>query len=249
MSTVNGWDATGAELSQAPSSGQAAGYITGSGGVPWSPEQQREHPGFVQIDQTPALPANPTADMYDLEEGAITVGEVAGIIAAAQGSFKAVTRPGQRWPGVYCSRDSVTDVVNVLVAANIQCPLGIADYDDDLAEAIAEVENASGPYPVVWRQYEDAGPYDLDVFSVEWLNNVSKKTDPPPIPSQGSVPEMLHISATAPAGHSWTGTRTFLYSINEVPEHIVDVQTEQAIAKTLPVIPVTWGQYLAWGGV
>lgn len=244
---IDGWDATGAALDQAPKTGQAAGYITGSGDVPWSQAQQEAHPGFVQIDQSPALPANPTADFYDLEAGAVTVGEIAGMIVAAQGSFNAGTRPGQRWPGVYCSRDSVTDVVNALVAKGIQCPLGIADYDNSHAEAVSEVENTSGPYPVVWRQYEDAGPYDLDVFAKEWLENVSHKPDPP-IPSKEV--DMLHISATAPAGHTWTGTRTFLYSVGQVPSHIVDVQTETNIAKTMgTAIPVTWTQYLAWGGV
>ena len=250
MTTVDGWDATGADLDQAPKTGQAAGYITGSGDVPWSLAQQKAHPGFVQIDQSPALPPNPMADFYDLEAGAITVAEVAGIIKAAQLSFTLVSRPGQRWPGVYCSRDSVTDVVNALVANGVQCPLGIADYDDSHSEAVTEVTNASGPYPVVWRQYEDAGPYDLDVFSTAWLANVSKIPDPvPPIPSQGSVSKMIHISATAPAGYpKWSGTRTFLYSVGQAPEHITDVQTEQSIVKVMPLIPVTWTQFLAMGG-
>jgi hypothetical protein len=183
VATVNGWDATGANLHAAPLLGQSAGYITGSEGVPWSPAQQAAHKGFVQIDQSPIIAeAAKNPDMYDLENGAVTLGEIAGLVKTAQQEFRSVARPGQRWPGVYCSRegdDGVTPVVNALLAGGVMsCPLGIADYNFDVAQAQFEVANSSGPFPVVWRQYSDKGAgglYDLDVFSVPWLQNVSSK--------------------------------------------------------------------------
>lgn len=174
---VDGWDATGADLPSAPKTGQAAGYVTGLGGVPWSAAQQDEHPGFVQIDQSPVI--NQTyvlADFYDLENGAVTTAEIAQLVRDGQEAWSAGRRPGQRWPGVYCSEDSVTNTVNALVKGGVEtCPLGVADYSYTHAEAVSLIESASGPYPIVWVQYNDNGAYDVDVFSKEWLDNVSKK--------------------------------------------------------------------------
>lgn len=70
---------------------------------------------------------------------------------------------------------------------------------------------------------------------------------PPVIPTQPEDP-MLHISVTAPNNGPWTGTRTFLFTPGTPPTHIIDGSSESAIAKVLPVVPVTWQQYVAWGG-
>lgn len=256
IQTVDGWDCTGAALPQAPKTGQAAGYITGSGDVPWSAAQQAAHPGFVQIDQTPVITTfDVRADSYDVENSAVTIAEIAELVHDGQAAYKAVARPGQRWPAVYCSRSLVTPVVNALIKGGItSCPLGVADYDFNHAAAQAEVANASGPFPIVWRQYSDqggGGAYDLDVFSVPWLNTVSKLPDPPVPPVV--VPKgdnlMLHLSVTAPTGHTWTGTRTFLYLPGGVPVHIVDQPSENAIQAQIPKVIVTWEQYVSIGGV
>ncbi len=79
----------------------------------------------------------------------------------------------------------------------------------------------------------------------------TQPTPPPlPVPALSKENEMLHIKVTAPAtGANWTGTRTFLYSVGTLPVHIVDGVTENAIAVVLPVVPVTWAQYQAWGGM
>jgi hypothetical protein len=174
---VDGWDATGADLPDAPKTGQAAGYVTGLGGVPWSNAQKLAHPGFVQIDQSPAIETvYYLADFFDLENGAVTIADLPELLKGSQAAWAKGTRPGQRWPGVYCSQDSVTDAVNALVAGGIDtCPLGVADYSYTHAEAVELVTNASGPFPIVWVQYNDNGAYDVDVFSKEWLNNVSRK--------------------------------------------------------------------------
>ena len=187
IATVDGWDATHENLSSAPKTGQPGGYITGTASVQWTAADQKAHPGFVQIDQSPTISSiAPLADFYDLETGAVTIAEIAELVKMGQASFKAATRPGQRWPGVYCSRSNVTPVVNALTAGGVTtCPLGVAQFDNNHTLAVSEVANASGPYPIVWRQYSDqggGGAFDLDVFSVPWLSNVSVKT--PPITQQ-----------------------------------------------------------------
>lgn len=184
IATVDGWDATQSNLVHAPSVGQPGGYITGTPDIQWTTTSQKSHPGFVQIDQSPTLSSiAPLADFYDLENGAVTLAEIAQLVKMGQAAFHAATRPGQRWPGVYCSASQVTSVVNALVAGGVAtCPLGVARFDNNHTLAVSDVANASGPYPIVWRQYSDqggGGTFDLDVFSVPWLANVSKKTPPP----------------------------------------------------------------------
>jgi hypothetical protein len=214
--TVHGWDATHENLPNAPKVGQAGGYVTGSANIEWTTVDRAAHPGFVQIDQSPAITAaDVTADFYDLENGAVTFAEIAQLVKAGQAAFTAGTRPGQRWPGVYCSRSNVTETVNALVNGGVlSCPLGVAEFDDNLQKAIAEVSTAGGPFPIVWRQYSDqggGGTFDLDVFSVSWLNNVSRKdppvATPPPIHQSGTVTsDQTHGTAkviSRDGGHTW----------------------------------------------
>jgi len=248
--TVDGWDATHANLPQAPKTGQAAGYITGSPDIQWTRQDAENHPGFVQIDQSPIITsADVTADFYDLENGAVTLAEIAQLVEEGQAAFTKARRPGQRRPGVYCSRDNVTSVVNALLAGGvISCPLGVADYNFDHAQAQSEVANSSGPFPVVWRQYSDqggGGAYDLDVFSVPWLQNISTVLPP----KTRKVPEMLILKVTAPAENTtWTGTRTFLYAPGSVPQHIVSSADQAAFSSVLQQVTITWAQYVGLGG-
>lgn len=253
IETVDGWDTTGGDLHLAPKTGQAAGYITGFPPVPWSAAQMAAHPGFVQIDQSPDINTiDDLADFYDLETGAVTVDEIAQLVLDGQAGFKTAMRPGQRWPGVYCSRSRVTEVVNALVMGGVKsCPLGIADYNFNHTQAQQEVANASGPFPVVWRQYSDqgdGGAYDLDVFSVPWLENVSRHT-PPPIQK---VVNMVILQVTAPSTNPVWGnkTRTFFYNgpSSVPPDHIVSEGDQAAAAKELPVIVVSYAQYVELGG-
>jgi hypothetical protein len=250
--TVDGWDSTGGNLSQAPKTGQAAGYITGIPPVPWSAIQMAEYPGFVQIDQSPDINTiDDLADFYDVENGAVTVDEIAELVLDGQAGFKAAIRPGQRWPGVYCSRSQVTEICNALLAGGVMsCSLGIADYNFDHGQAQNEVANTSGPFPVVWRQYSDqggGGAYDLDVFSVPWLNNVSVAPIPPIVKDY----DMVILSVIGDPTSTWAGkTRTFTYNgpVSVAPEHIVSQEDQAAFAKELPVIPVSWAQYVGFGG-
>ena len=186
IQTVPGFDATHANIGHLPR-GQAAGYITGSPAVQWTDQDWANHPGAVRIDQSPVITAaDVRCDMVDLEAGAVTLAELAAVVRDAQQAYKAGLQPGQRWPGVYCSRASVTPAVNALAAGGVlSCPLGVADWNNNEAAARAEVEQAAGPYPIVWRQYANDGTYDAGVFSVPWLVEVSAARPPAP-PGQWS---------------------------------------------------------------
>lgn len=173
--TVAGADATHENISHLPP-GQVAGYVTGSGGVPWTEDDFRQHPGAVRIDQTPASTQwDATADVDDYEKGAVTLAELAPRARLRKAAFIAGIRPGQRHPAIYVSRSKVTEVVNALIAGGVSSGVGlwIADWDDNEQKAIDEVAHASGPFPVIARQYTNAGTHDLDVFSSAWLADVS----------------------------------------------------------------------------
>ena len=181
VATVPGFDATHANIAKLPR-GQAAGYITGSASVQWTDQDWAAHPGAVRIDQSPVITAaDVRCDMIDLEQGAVTLEELAQVVKDAQAAYLAGLRPGQRWPGVYCSRSMVTPVVNKLQAAGVMsCPLGVADWNGNESTARAEVEQAAGPYPIVWRQYLNQGSFDAGVFSELWLATVSAVRPPSP---------------------------------------------------------------------
>ncbi len=193
--TTDLYDATHANIGHLPTNSHVAGYVTGSGDVPWTTADWAAHPGAVRIAQSPILSVDesPRPDFIDFEAMAVTLAEVAPLIKAEQAAFTRGERPGQRWPGVYCSRSVVHEVANALIAGGVtSCPLGIADYNTNIAagkaEAVAEVAAESGPFPVVWRQYSDqggGGAYDLGIVSVAWLANVSKA---PVVPVKPTVP-------------------------------------------------------------
>lgn len=181
IATVPGYDATHENIGKLPK-GQAAGYITGSASVQWTDADWAAHPGAVRIDQSPVITAaDVRCDMIDLEAGAVTIDELPEVVKDAQLAYRAGLRPGQRWPGVYCSRSRVTEVANKLAAAGVLgCPLGVADWNNNPQMARSEVENGSGPYPIVWRQYANDGVFDSGVFSVPWLTTVSVARPPAP---------------------------------------------------------------------
>lgn len=175
------FDATGSNVSHLPP-GTAAGYTTGSGGIPWSAAEWAAHPGAVRIDQDAAA-SDPTADVLDVEAGAATVAECPGWAKRALADYHGARRAGQRSPAIYVSRSSVTNVVNALIAGGVTSGVGlwVADWNNNQAAATAEVAGASGPFPIVGRQFRNAGAYDVSVFSVPWLTTVSAgKPDAPP---------------------------------------------------------------------
>jgi hypothetical protein len=187
---INGWDATGSNLHLVPPGAgkYGGGYLTGSGGIAWSNAQKAQYPEAVMYDQSPEITAmDVTCDAFDLEKGAVTTAEIAQCISESREAFDNCVRIGQRWPAVYCSWDSKTEVVDALIAGKIDsCPLILADYSFTQGNAIDQIVNASGPFPVVGFQYSDkggGGSYDLAVYSLDWLNKRSAMSTPTPTPT------------------------------------------------------------------
>jgi hypothetical protein len=169
--------------------GLAVGYTTGDG-IAWTQAQWDAHPGALRICQD-AGATDTTADYLDVESGAATPADCPGWAKAAHANWVANKRPGQRTPAIYVNGNNVTAVANALKAGGIESGVGIvlANWNLDQAEATADVLAGSGPYPVVGIQFSDPGPYDSDIFSVAWVNNVS-----------GAAP----TAAAAPKGLSQT---------------------------------------------
>ncbi len=70
---------------------------------------------------------------------------------------------------------------------------------------------------------------------------------PPVTPRKGN--DMLIVKVTAPAGNTWTGTRTYLYAGSPgTPVHIVSGGDNTAFSAVLPTVSVTWSQFTTMGG-
>lgn len=150
-------------------------YVTqvggGTGFIAATQAQLAEYPDCVKIAQLPT--GDPYwADALDFEALAATVAEVPRWAAGALASYHAGSRPGQRMPVIYVSADNVHVAANALVGGGVTSGvgLGIANWNLTEPQAAQDVIARSGPFPIVWVQYRDPGPYDLDVFSTVWLN-------------------------------------------------------------------------------
>jgi hypothetical protein len=180
MPVTLAFDATHQFVSQLPKGFQACGYDTGPG-VAWTAADWAAHPGAVHIDQDPGA-SDFTSDILDCESGAVPVGsmEIPNWAKRTTENFAAVTRPGQRRPGIYCSASNVTANVNALVAGGIKGGIGlwVADWDLSQAQAIADVLSGAGPFPLIGMQFTDDGEFDSDVFSSAWLADVSHRAPP-----------------------------------------------------------------------
>jgi hypothetical protein len=186
------YDATHENISHLPAGQQALGYVTGSATVQWTAADFAAHPGAVKLDQSPVSTKwDSTADGDDYENSAVTLAELAPRAHERIAAFNAGTRPGQRRPIVYASRVDITNVVNALIAGGISGVadgfggLGVAEFNNNLIQATAEVVNASGPFPIVWRQYSNLGTIDAGVVSVPWLTTVSGAAPPRTITQPG----------------------------------------------------------------
>lgn len=191
IAVTTGFDCTGSNIAHLPADAKVtAGYVTGSAGVPWTAEDWAAHPGAVRIDQSPASTVwDATADIQDVENGAVTLAEIAPRAKVMLAAYHAGVRPGQRSPAIYASKSSITAVVDALIAGGIKSGIGlaVADYSVTADQAQATVAEAAGPFPVVWYQYAGQGSYDEGVFSVPWLNTVSVAKPPAP-PGQWADP-------------------------------------------------------------
>ena len=178
------YDCMGANLGKfpVPAGVLLAGYVTGSGAVPWTAAQFAAHPTAIRIDQSPVNTAlDELADVLDVENGAATLADIPGWLHAARGNYHAAARPGQRQPAVYCNQSTLTPVANTLVKAGIAGPVPIwLAAPMSTADAAAKVLAGSGPFPIVGVQCIFAGDHDVSVFSNNWLNTRSAK--PPATP-------------------------------------------------------------------
>lgn len=183
---VLGFDATHANLPKVPTKGnpQLAGYITGSTAIVWTEQDWAAHPGAIRIDQSPVNTAlDETADVLDFENGAATLADIAPWAKNALANYEAAKRPGQRTPLIYASLSSVTNVANELTKAGLnngKIGLWIAHWGVGEANAALDVLSGSGPFPVHGFQFLNAGAYDVDIFSLEWVNSRSHAPAPAP---------------------------------------------------------------------
>jgi hypothetical protein len=176
MSVVIGHDAIHLNVSRLPH-GQTAGYTTGSSDIKWTSSDWAAHPQGVRICQDSGT--DHTADVLDVETGAATNTNATHWHSSAVAAFNAATRPGQRYPAIYTSASNVTPLVNALIAAGIKSGVGlwVANWNLSDAEAVAEVQNAAGPFPIIGVQFQSGQYYDTSVFSSTWLEHVSVKPE------------------------------------------------------------------------
>lgn len=198
---IAGYDCMGCKVGALPA-GQAAGYSTGSDGVPWTQEQAntRDKPfPLIWIDQSPTVEAiELTADVYDVENGAVTVAQLPEIIKQARQNYADVKRPGQRWPAVYSNQSTLTSIANELTSAGLtDVPIWLAVPGRSYADALSQIVHASGPFPIIGQQYAWAENYDYDLWSMEWLTSVSHHAAPAPTP----VPVSSQVITKLPGGY------------------------------------------------
>ena len=172
-----------------------AGYVTGSGGVPWTPAQFSRYPNAVRIDQSPVnTDADITADVYDLETNAGTIAGLPAWVHGAWTSYRTGQRPGQRTPTIYCSLSNTTAAVNALLAAGITngVNLWVAGSVGQL-QAEHLIASANGPFPIIGVQYDFQPTHDVSLVSSRWLNTVSAKPAPP-APAPGTQTGWSHCA-------------------------------------------------------
>lgn len=178
MDLTTVWDATGFEMQNLtpPPGVLMAGYMTGSGAVPWGPNTWAKYPNAVRIDQSPVdTPFDETADVIDVEPQAGTVAGVPEWVHGAWVSYRTGRRPGQRTPTVYAYESELTPIANTLNAAGITSGVNIWLSKPMTASQAADLLNtAGGPFPIIAVQYEFNPDHDVSLVSTAWLNNVSK---------------------------------------------------------------------------
>ncbi len=202
MSITVVYDCTGDNLGSfpIPPGVLMAGYMTGSGGVPWTREQFNAHPGAIHIDQSAFITGlDETADVIDYEDGAAVLSDLAPWVNAAHVKFNLGIRAGQRKPAIYASASNITAVVNELISKGITSGVGlwVANWNLTDPQAVADVNNASGPFPIIGVQFANAETHDISVFSTAWLQEVSKvsvPTPPPPLPPASTPTPVPSIS-------------------------------------------------------
>jgi hypothetical protein len=171
---IAGYDITAANYSHRPNTGQICLYTTGGAGIQATQEMLNENPDAVRIAQHPG---DTTADVYDVERGAITLAELPGLIKEALINWRTGTRVGQRTPLVYASDSMLPDVQMTLSKASLS-NFGVgmfpAHWGVSVTAATARINTDHGMWPEHAFQYENDPYFDLDLFSVDWLESARK---------------------------------------------------------------------------
>lgn len=180
MNIVVGYDAIHANVSHLPKGAQVAGYTTGSADIVWTASDWAAHPGAVRICQDYGA-TDTTADVADVETGAVTNSQAAGWYTRALSSYTQGKRPGQRHPAIYTSAGNLTALVNQLIADGVKSGPGlwVANWNLSESQAVGDVQAAAGPFPIIGIQYASGTFYDFDIFSGPWLDRVSGATEYP----------------------------------------------------------------------
>lgn len=175
MSVTLAFDATRRNIRSIPKGAQAAGYTTGSSDIKWTADDWKTHPHAIRICQDHG--SDTTADILDMETNAAVPKDCAVWAIKALANYRAGKRIGQRSPAIYASASRITEVVNALNAGHIHSGIGlwVAHWGLTQAQAVMNVANAAGPFPIIGMQFRNTTSNDLNIFSSEWLANVSAK--------------------------------------------------------------------------
>lgn len=220
-------DAERVNASHIPAGMQAAGYSTGSGNVPWDAATFAAHSKpypAIHIDQDPKA-SDATADILDVESLAATVQDIPNWLSRARTNFKSHVRSEQRWPGIYCSMNTLQPAINICISnALTNVPFWTAEPGNTQSYAINRVATAIGPYPCIGCQYAGTTFVDLDVFSLPWVATMAGTAAPIVSGTQvnwrwcdkcQSLFYGPHQSVSVcPKGGQHDGSKSFNYSLN-----------------------------------
>jgi hypothetical protein len=141
-------DAMGVNSDNIPAETEKVGaYVTGSGGVPWTDaELTRFGARAVTINQLPQDPGDVAAMVCDSESGAATIADTVGWAQDRQSA-------GHR-PAVYVQESNLTALIDALITGDVKtADIWLANWNLSEAEATIEVENATGPFPIMAVQF------------------------------------------------------------------------------------------------
>jgi hypothetical protein len=169
-------DATRVNAVHIPAGILAIGYTTGSGNVPWDSATFAAHNTpypAIHIDQDPSA-SDATADILDVESFAATVADIPGWLTRARANYAKHVRPQQRWPGIYCSMDTLPGAIAICQSHKLtNVPFFTAQPGNTEAFAIQRVQTATGPYPCIGCQYATDSFVDYDILSQDWVRTMA----------------------------------------------------------------------------
>lgn len=208
-------DTVGANVGAIPASTRkVAGYVTGTGVVPWSQSAWNRFPHAVKvrIDQSPGGRAALSSDVIDVEWGAATP-------VSATSWIKTRRDHGVRTHTIYGTRSTLAACAGLIRdKTGISC--WVADWNQNESSATALLGTTISGFPVVavqWaspssnpRTQTPGGNTPLSVsncdisITVDGWPSASPAVTPPPPPKHTPVPPPQRQPAPAPAPVPYT---------------------------------------------